>query len=63
MHQIDIFYFLKKLFLNQHIKTIQNITKKLNFLKIEVDLHFQTGYKSSISISFFKKYDISSYFL
>jgi ketopantoate reductase len=31
MHQNNIFLFLKNYFLDQHIKTIQNILKKINF--------------------------------
>jgi len=32
MHQNDAFLFLKNYFLDQRIKTIQNIQKKINFL-------------------------------
>ena len=31
MHQNNIFLFFKNYFLNQHIKTIQNIQKNINF--------------------------------
>jgi hypothetical protein len=33
MHQNDVFLFFKNYFLDQHIKTIQNIQKKFNFNK------------------------------
>jgi hypothetical protein len=36
MHQNDAFLFLKNYFLDQRIKTIQNIQKKLIFSKIKL---------------------------
>jgi hypothetical protein len=56
MHQNDIFLFFKNYFLDQRIKTIQNIQKNLfliknnlNFLKTRVGLRFQTLSKTYLS--------------
>jgi hypothetical protein len=47
MHQNDVFIlFFKDHFWDQYIKTIQNIQKKLNFLKTRFAPHSQTSTKS-----------------
>jgi len=43
IHQKEVFLFLKNHFLDQLIKTIQNIKKKLIFLKTQVELFFLTS--------------------